>query len=222
MIKLVIFDWNGTLFADAKVCLEAHNHALKKLGVKPISLGRFRETFTVPLTNLFVANGAKKEKVLSNPELIAKTFHDFYEPRIKRTRTRHGSKKILKWLDENEIKIVILSNHVKEKISDQLKRLKIDYYFQEVLANNQTSTAYKTNPKRERLEKFMGLNKLTSDQVILVGDALEEIEIGRDIGVKSVAITGGFCSTRRLKAAKPDYLISDLGQIINIVRKINS
>ncbi|MEX0596714.1 MAG: HAD hydrolase-like protein, partial [Candidatus Paceibacterota bacterium] len=58
-------------------------------------------------------------------------------------------------------------------------------------------------------------------EVLIVGDTIEEVQIARHLGALVCSITHGNCSTNRLKEAKPDYLISDLGQIVNIVRKIN-
>jgi phosphoglycolate phosphatase len=57
------------------------------------------------------------------------------------------------------------------------------------------------------------------DEVIIIGDSPEEIEVGKAAGIKTVAITGGYYSTARLKASKPDFLISNLKELIGIVKK---
>jgi len=53
--------------------------------------------------------------------------------------------------------------------------------------------------------------------VLIVGDSTEEIEIGKRIGIKNVAITGGWVATSRLKNAQPDYLINNLGKLRSII-----
>jgi phosphoglycolate phosphatase-like HAD superfamily hydrolase len=45
--------------------------------------------------------------------------------------------------------------------------------------------------------------------------------MGKFVGIKTVAITGGYYSTSRLRKSKPDFLINNLGDLIEIVKKIN-
>lgn len=56
---------------------------------------------------------------------------------------------------------------------------------------------------------------------MIIGDSPEEVEIGKDVGIKTVAITGGYYSTSRLRKSKPDFLINNLIELIRIVRKTN-
>ena len=55
---------------------------------------------------------------------------------------------------------------------------------------------------------------------IIVGDSEEEIEIGREQGLTTVAITDGMCSKARLRAMKPDFLIRSLSQVPAIAHRI--
>lgn len=56
-----------------------------------------------------------------------------------------------------------------------------------------------------------------TSQVLVVGDNIEEIHVARELGTKIAAITHGNCSTARLKAAKPDYLINNLKEVRGII-----
>ena len=222
MIKLVAFDWNGTLIADMQTVLEADNEVLKILGKKPVTMKILREAFEVPIVNYYKNLGHSEKEFLKNAKLIAKTFHENYEKRVTKCRTRSHTKTLAEWLDKNQIISVIFSNHVTERIDEQLSRLKISHFFSQILANKHTGLALRSRTKGEKLREYILQNKLKYKEVLIVGDGMEEVEIAKNLGSISVAITDGNHSTRRLKAAKPDYLISDLGQIINIVKKINS
>ncbi len=63
MIKLVVFDWNGVLIADAEACKDAQNHILKRYGRKPITLARWREINVIPAKNFFLKMGFTDEEV---------------------------------------------------------------------------------------------------------------------------------------------------------------
>ena len=54
---------------------------------------------------------------------------------------------------------------------------------------------------------------------MIVGDSVEEIEIAREQGLISVAITGGCASEDRLRGEKPDYLIHSLHELKPILQE---
>ena len=70
MIKLVAFDWNGTLLADTKPVVDADNVVLKKLGLKPITVSQFRNAFTIPLIEYYANLGIDEKMYLKNKEKL--------------------------------------------------------------------------------------------------------------------------------------------------------
>lgn len=217
MIKLVTFDWNGTIFPDTRAVLECVNIVFKQLNLKSVSLKSFRDHFDVPITRTYLGLGAPKELLKNKSSEIVKIFHASYEVRAAKIRTRAYAKELLKWLSKKHIKSIIFSNHINEPIRKQLKRLKINHYFSDILANSELDSSIKGRNKQDKLKIYMHDNKLSKKDVLIVGDTLEEIEIGKELGIKTVAITHGFCSIKRLKATKPDYLINSLKEVIDII-----
>jgi phosphoglycolate phosphatase-like HAD superfamily hydrolase len=216
MIKLVVFDWNGTLLSDTRACQEADSKVFKHFGLKELSLKRFRETFDIPLDKFYAANGLPEKMFWENLELIQNIYHEDYEERAKRCRSRAGARNLLKWLEGQGIESVILSNHTVKAIESQLNRLKLKDYFTAVLANKEhTKTGIKS--KQERLEEFMKGQKVKNKETMIVGDGPEEVNIGKRIGLKTVVISDGFCSLKRLKAKKPEHLVKRLDAIIGII-----
>lgn len=222
MIKLVAFDWNGTIFADTNAIYEGDNEVLKLLRIKPVSLSTFRKYFDVPVKNYYLALGASEKAINEKSQQIANTFHSYYEPRAAKIRTRSNAKKLLDWLSENKVDSVIFSNHITESIKKQLKRLKIESYFSQVLANSHLEVALKNRSKKDRLRYYMEKKECKSSETLIIGDTVEEIDIGRELGTVVISITHGNCSISRLKTAKPDYLINDLKEVIGIIAKLNT
>lgn len=218
MIKLVAFDWNGTIFSDARATVESVNKVLELFNLKPMSLTHFRTHFNVPVRKAYIAMGIPEKGIEKKSAEIAKTFHSNYELRAAKVRTRAFAKELLSWLAKNNICSVIFSNHIDEPIRKQLKRLKIDHYFTSVLANSNLETVFQERAKQIRLENFLKEHKVTPDEVLIVGDTVEEIEIGKQLGTSTIAITHGFCTISRLKTAKPDFLISSLKEVISIIK----
>ncbi len=105
----------------------------------------------------------------------------------------------------------ILSNHIVDPIRTQLRRLEIEHFFAEVLAYADRATQFKDMTKGERLRRYRVAQRHRGPQdTMIVGDTVEEIQIAREQGLISVAITGGCASEERLRAENPDYLIHSL------------
>lgn len=221
MIKLVAFDWNGTVFADTFAILYGVNEVFKILNLKPVTLKDFQNHFDVPVTKTYLGLGAPEELLRKRTKDIVNTFHSSYESRATKVRTRAYAKELLGWLSKNNIKSIIFSNHIDEPIKKQLKRLKIENFFSEVIANSALDSSFNGRNKHEKLKNYLTVNNLSPDEVLIIGDTIEEVEIGKDIGAIVVALTGGNCSTLRLKKHKPDYLIHNLREVIGIIDQIN-
>ena len=221
MIKLVAFDWNGTLIADTWPILEGVNLVLKSFGKKPVSHKEFLEHFDVPVSIAYKNHGLDIDSIENGHERVSQIFHPWYENRIANIRTRANARKVLNHLRKKGIKCLVFSNHTQHGVEKQLKRLKLAPYLEAVLANTERHHALIKRAKEERLKEYLSAKKLKPDEALIVGDTIEEIQIAKSLGSMVCSITHGNCSTRRLKAAKPDYLISDLGNLINIISKIN-
>ena len=219
MIKLVVFDWNGVLIADAAATVAVDKELFKAFGHEPLDMKTYREIFTMPIKEFFFAAGFTRAEMERNAVRIQEMFHKLYEPRIAKIRTRTGARKLLEYLGTKNIDAIILSNHTVEGITNQLRRLGIEKYFSRVIANDKHTTMARKN-KAEKLVELVRGSQHKKDEILIIGDSMEEIEAARIAGIKCVSITGGYYSTRRLKKAKPDFLINNLTSMIDIIKKV--
>jgi len=221
MIKLLVFDFNGTLLADTRACMATDNHLIKTFGGTPVNLKEYMDTITIPAVDFYSSHGCKREELLKNSKKMGEIFHPFYEKRAAKIRGRKYAKKILKWLHKNNINSIVLSNHTVAGIDYQLKRLGMKEYIDKVMANTILDSSMKRRNKEEKLIKYIKSNKFKKSEVMIIGDSPEEVEIGKNIGIKTIAITGGYYSTLRLKKSDPDFLINNLNELIGIIKSIN-
>lgn len=222
MIKLIAFDWNGTLLADTRLAAEADNYAIGSYIKQPVTIKIMREHFHVPIINYIIALGIDKKIYADDGKKINQRFNKYYEARVNRIRTRSGVRSSLKFLADNKIQAVIYSNHVTSYVIKKLKRLKIENYFQAVLARPDDDYSHMhQRGKAQKLADYIKKCKFKPHEVISVGDTEEEIEIGKEPGYHTVAITGGYNTTARLKKHHPDYLIHNMLELKKIVKKLN-
>lgn len=218
MIKLVVFDWNGVLIADAAASAKAVSDTFVHFGLKPFTLQKYREIFSIPARQMYIAEGMSEEDVSKYADRIQEMLHSIYEPLVSGVRMRSNARALLDFLASSGIECIISSNHTETGIRNQLKRLKIEKYFTHVIANNPYDAI--RSGKEQKLKEFLEKNEIEASEIVIIGDSPEEARIRENLGLHTVAITGGYCSTKRLKEAKPDYLIHNLREMIDIIKQL--
>ncbi len=223
MIKLIAFDWNGTLLSDTAITLRSENAALKAVGRKPITLLQFRRAFDIPITKYWKNLGMTESFFKKHLLTIEDVFHSIYEKNVNAARTRSGVKGVLKFLQEQNITRVIYSNHNIPNIRRHLVRLGLENLFDQILANQKAGENAQVfaRHKEHLLNEYIKRHKFKPHEVISVGDTEEEIQIGKAYGYYTAAITGGYNTTARLVQHHPDYLIHNMGELVKIVKNLN-
>lgn len=221
MIKLIAFDWNGTLLDDARVQYGASQFVNKHFDKKSISFKKWQSIYITPIIKIYLARGFSKNEFINNRSRISRLYHNYYEKRARKIKSRKGAESLLKWLKDNKIESIIFSNHTLLGINTQLKRLGIKKYITKVLAHAEKDEAATEKKKEARLISHIKSADLKKSEVLIIGDTIEEMQIGRGAGIKTVAITGGFLTEKRLKTAKPNFIIHNLIGLKGIIGKLN-
>lgn len=218
--KLAIFDWNGTLIADTRQAWIASNECLKFYGVEPISFQQQLDTFDFPIIHYFKRNGVCVDRLLETKSESNEIFQSNYDRLAANARTRRGTRQLLDWLHAQDVTCIILSNYLVPKIEAHLERLNIRHYFSAISANNCDGTSIlNSTSKLERLSSFMVERGYHAGNAFIIGDSKEEPDIGRHLNITSIGITGGCISAPRLRAAKPDHVITALPQAIDVLKE---
>lgn len=220
MIKVVVFDWNGTIIADTEAVREADNFLIKKFGGRTPSYYEYISTQSDSSIGFYLHYGCKEKKLVSNIQLAGELQHNFYEKRAAKCRSRKGAKELLKWINKMNVESIILSNHTKDSINLHLKRLTLNEYVSHVFAHNLKEGFLKPHNKLKKLKHFMKLHKVNQNEVAVIGDSPEEIYAGNKLGMYTIAITGGCHSKHKLKKAKPNKIVGNLKECIKILKKI--
>ena len=215
MIKMIFFDWNGTLLADTNAQFTAVCRAIECYGGKPPkSVGEFRNTLITPFFDYYISRGCDRDRIVEEPGKFREFFEAEYDKISDKCRTRKGSREILKLLKSRGITPVILSNHPTLRIEKHLVRLGIIGEFAKVIGH---PIQKEYSSKSRRMLSFLSSTKIFPHETAIIGDAPDDILTAKKTGAIGVSITDGLFCTASLRVTQPHYLVSNLLELKDII-----
>lgn len=216
--KLAIFDWNGTLIDDSFANHAGSNATFLAAGHNPISIEQYRDTMDFPLIHFYNRNGIDTDTYLSQTSVFNDAFMDVYKKEQERAHLRRGAMEVLNTLLDNNMTLMILSNHIQEHLEEQLARLHVHSKFKHICGNPVFRSQELTKmTKLDRLQKLMTEHSYNPADAFIIGDSLEEPDIAHTMGMKCVSVTWGCFSEERLRKSPTHHVIDEISDLLPIL-----
>lgn len=194
-IRHVIWDWNGTLFDDAWLCVEVMNELLAAREMPALTPARYADIFDFPVIRYYERLGFDFS---SEPfEEVGLEFIRRYQSRRLEPELRRDAREVLSALSEQGIGHSVLSAYQHEALIELLERLSIADDFLHILGIDDHYAAGKTSQGRDLLRRL----DVPREEILLVGDTLHDAEVARALGVHCCLIPSGNQSSDRLRSA---------------------
>lgn len=187
----MIWDWNGTLVDDLELVVGAVNLSLRDLGAEPIDADDYRTHYTRPVEVFY-------QRLLGRPvderewARIDTVFHQGYRdgvaslPLTVDARLAVDQAKSFGWSQS------ILSMWWHEELVPAVAAHGLDRDMIRVDGNRDAAGESKLRNLRRHLRELAAdLGPLDPDRVVLIGDALDDAEAARDVGIRCVVYDGG-------------------------------
>ncbi len=185
-MKYIIWDWNGTLFDDVEACIKSMNSVLKKIKLPQINdKSVYRSIFTFPVKKYYENLGF--DFSINKFELLAIEFMKNYQPLSMDCNLTKESKKVLKLVKEKGYKQMILSASKTENLLQQVELFDINDNFEHILG---VDNIY-ANTKLDIANKWMKVNNISNEEIIVIGDTLHDFEIAKALKAKCILYTNG-------------------------------
>lgn len=204
---LLIFDLDGTLVDTRRDLANAVNEALKKIGKEELGV----ETIT-----RYVGDGVRKllERAVGHAteeqlEIASGHFKNFYAAHLTDfSRLYPGIREMLAHFAGK--RKAILTNKPQEFTEAILQRLDIRSHF-EIVIGGKPNLPLKPSP--EAIAIILEHLGIPPAGAVMIGDGENDMLAGKAAGIATCAVTYGFRPAINLLALKPDFVISDPGEI---------
>ena len=220
MIKACIFDMDGTTVNTINSIAYFANKALNKYGLNSIDTEKFK---------IIVGNGAKVlvERMIALTGGTEEDFRNVYKEYnstydndfMYLTEAYDGIIDMLKELKKMGVESVILSNKPHStavKISDALfGNGLIKYCF-----GGREGIPLKPDPTA--LFEVIDLLGVKGEECIYIGDTSTDMETGKNGNIYTVGVLWGFREREELESSGADIVISNPGELIDIIKEKNA
>jgi len=107
----------------------------------------------------------------------------------------------------------------RDRVTRQLKEFALTAIFRASVCGGDTP---EKKPHPAPLLLALRKMRLEPDDCIYVGDTPEDLEMAEAAGVRAIAVLGPFPTARRLRAARPEFLLKALDDLPELLRKISA
>jgi len=215
MLRLLIFDLDGTLADTAIDITNAVNFALQPFGVRPFSVEEIRGMVGSGITSLLhslIPPGYAPDLTLDD---AIERFLGYYSEHILDNTTAYPNvRETLQRLDT--YKKAVISNKRESLSKKVLDGIGILHHFDIVLGSDSVPERKPSPVPVFEVLKRLGIRE---DEAIMIGDSNYDIETAKAAGVKVIAVTYGFRPKEVLKDA--DYMIDDFRELLQILPSLS-
>ncbi len=219
MIKMVIFDLDGTLVDSLTDLAISVNYALKKSGLEEKPVENFKT---------YVGNGRDMlikramGKACENKTLFDKVRSDYDEHYAvhcnDNTHSYPGCAEMLKKLLDCGIKSAVLSNKPHEFVAKILAKLYPENDFAEAWGQK---PEYRKKPEPDALLAILNLHKILPCECVYIGDSDVDVFTAKNAGVKMAGVSWGFRGREELVGAGAPFVADTAEELYEYICGLN-
>ncbi|OQW96427.1 MAG: hypothetical protein BWK77_04770 [Verrucomicrobia bacterium A1] len=189
----IIWDWNGTLFNDAWLCMDVMNGLLRRRGLPLLTLERYQQLFDFPVINYYRQLGFDFSK--ESFEDLGTEFIADYERRRLECGLREEARAVLEGIRAAGMTQSVLSAYKKTTLEDILAHFDVRPFFVRAIGSDDHYASGKVEQGRKWIREL----GCEPGQALLIGDTTHDHEVAEAMGTGCWLIPGGNHSRARLE-----------------------
>jgi phosphoglycolate phosphatase len=212
-IRLIIFDLDGTLVDSIQDITNALNFGFVPCGIPQLAAAEVAGMVGEGSVRL-VEKVIERNNLSADKRMVIKRFADYYESHIvDYTKPYPGVADMLK--EMKHYKKAVVSNKLEAFSKETLAYLGLSEYFDIIVGGD---GPHGRKPSPMPIHHVLSTLGIKPEESIIVGDSEIDINTGKAVSVKTVAVTYGYGRPGFEKEA--DFVIRDLASLPALVRSI--
>ena len=210
-VKLIIFDFDGTIADTYQTIINITNGLSKEFGYEPLD----EETLQL-LKNLSSRDIVKQSQIsLYKLPFLARRIRSELGKQIATLEPIREMPRVLQSLKDRGYQLGIISSNTKDNIVEFLTKQNLVHLFDFI---NSDKTIF---GKHRIINRIIHKYRLDSSNVVYIGDETRDIRSAKKSNVQMIAVVWGFNSEQILLQHQPDFLAQNPTQILEAIEKLD-
>lgn len=215
MIKLLLFDNDGTLSDSVPRCQQATNYALAEAGFPGVSTAETAEGMRLETVLRMMSHAGSDDRDLGRQ--LAASYHRHSSPLVDETLLFPGISEMLESLSVSGYAMGIVSNNLSNTVERVLRANNVISHFPVIIGED---NADETKPRPEGLLQACRLCGYGAEVSVYVGDGPSDALAARAAGVISVGVRWNTHDPIDVSAMGFDYLIDSPGELKTLLGRL--
>ena len=189
----LVWDWNGTLLNDSRLCVGIMNDLLQKRHKPGITLQKYREIFMFPVRDYYQEAGFNF--AIEPFESLAEEYIREYDNRSQECNLQPKAVDVLNVCAEKNLSQYLLSASQQGPLEINVNHYGLNRYFHRIVG----LPDYYAKGKVDTGRKLVSELDASAENIVLIGDTIHDYEVAQAIGIDCILFSGGHQSKERLE-----------------------
>jgi HAD superfamily hydrolase (TIGR01509 family) len=205
----VLFDWDGTLVNSYDADTSAYLAMFKEMG---IAWG-IQELENHYSPNWYEVYRAAKlpRKRWKDADRAWRAHYATHRPKLMA-----GARQVLARL-ANAHPLGLVTSGDRDRVIRQLREFRLSNLFAARVCSGDT---LRKKPHPEPLRMALRQMELPPSACVYVGDSPQDVVMARRAGVRAIGVLGPFPTEKRLRAARPEFLIASIEELPDVLKRL--
>jgi HAD superfamily hydrolase (TIGR01509 family) len=205
----VLFDWDGTLINSYQADTSAYLAMFKEMGIA-WGLQELERHYSPNWYQVYRAAGLPRKR-WEDADRAWRAHYAKHQPELIA-----GARGVLASVG-NAHHLGLVTSGDRDRVTRQLRKFRLTTLFAARVCSGDT---LRKKPHPEPLRLALRQMHLPPSACVYVGDAPQDVEMARRAGVRAIGVLGPFPTEKRLRAARPEFLIGSLEELPDVLKKL--
>ncbi len=208
-IEGVLFDWDGTLVNSYRADTSAYLAMFKEMDIA-WGLKELEKNYSPDWYQVYRAAGLPRKR-WEDADRAWRAHYAKHRPKLMA-----GARRVLAKLgDAHHLGLVTSGD--RDRVIRQLREFRLTTLFTARVCSGDTR---RKKPHPEPLRLALRQMELHPCACVYVGDSPQDVEMARRAGVRAIGVLGPFPTEKRLRAARPEFLIGSIEELPDILKRL--
>lgn len=203
----LMFDLDGTLLDTGELIVKSFEHTMAVHYNRPADLALIRAHFGKPLRSALAEMGP-------NVEEMARTYREYnLAHHDELAKVFAGVVEVVRQLYDRGVLLAIVTSKTSTTAARGLRLFNLDKYFPVVIGHEDCA---RHKPDPEPVLRALAALGLPAADCLMVGDSPHDIASAHAAGLKAAAVRWSEVPWEDVLAAKPDYIINTMDDLLDL------